>query len=612
MGRFLDKEPTYKGKFLADGKSKKKGLYAYLGAEVTPRMEQEYPYTSATAKTLQEGVATPALHFLNQASANTLRSVAESQGIEYPEPTTLPGQILAKSAGVGGAFFAPVKAAQSASKYLTMTAPRAIANKFNNPFIRKAARVISRPGVHREAIQGAITGGLTAPMYAPEGDPLNIAKRAATIPMGAAIGAFAQPAIAGASNIFSKFVDSRKPTFITKSSGEKGVPFKSLTPEERIANRQARAERIASGKKDVLNKQIEGIKSQDEKFINTLNEYKKEITSLGDKELYNLSQESALKLKSKVPEFNNKFSEKYGKIVDDIGEKLAQSGDNISQSQVDDIISRTISELTDEGLPITNNINKLKAKYSMEQIGEGGEKIISQDGNIPIREFLSDMRGAIKGTNERVFTGAKARSEGQISDMILKRNFGDYLAEKSPEFSELQKQSRPIIEGVKMLRKKIQPYSEYATKEPTGFIQKYSESAAKGKTDIGTQKALKLVEEGTQLLGEELPGVGKVSENVISTAKSLNKQMAVIEEAISTRKNMSSENISNIKSQIATIEKTLDQRKDSIIRGFAGKQRYDLLRRKLAVLQNIIKYSLIGAGSSYAVPRTAGRLMHKE
>lgn len=629
----------------------KRFMPTMYGADITPEMEQEHPYLSAIAKTAREGIATPAFHWANQTLFNTLRALAEKQGYEYPESETVPGKVLSKGAGIKAMFDVPLSYGQKASQYLTRNAPRQIAKLAKNPSISKVARFISRPGVAREAIEGALMGGMVAPAYAPAGDPFNIAKRAATIPVGMAVGAVAQPALAGLGKLFNKVSQSRRPTYTQKASGEKGVPFEQLTPEERIANRKYRAEQSSLSRKQALQKEMRGLQSGDDVLSAELESYKnvvgkekqqtiaKTTQQISDdigkakKDLYNVSQESGIKLKESTTRLSSDFSKTYGAAIDDIGNSLEKSGQSMMRSTADDIIANTIDELTQEGLPITKRITTLKDKYSLEQVDSEGNVTEIIDENVPFREFLNDMKGLVKKQGKQVFEGSKARTEEQLSDLILKRKFGDYIATVSDDFKPLQKESSDIIEGVKFLRRKTKPFSKYATKEPTSFVEGYAKGVASGKEDIGTSKAIRLAEEGTTLRGKPIKGAGKITEKPIEQARLIERltskkeksptaisrlyddEMSRIESAISSTKSRSagkksvSESVkSKIQNEIDVIEQQLIKRKNEIERGLAGKQRYSVLKRRLQFIKNLIGYSAIGAGSTYGGVRTFGRI----
>lgn len=85
-----------------------RSLYDVLGATITPQMQMQHPYLSAIAKTAQEGVATPAAHFINQALANTPRALLAQQGISYPESQGVAPNIASHTAGIAGIVQSPI------------------------------------------------------------------------------------------------------------------------------------------------------------------------------------------------------------------------------------------------------------------------------------------------------------------------------------------------------------------------------------------------------------------------------------------------------------------------------------------------------------------------
>lgn len=82
--------------------TKKKSLYSAVKAEITPEMEKNSPYATALAKTAQQGIATPALNYLNMAGGGIPEIVANKLGYEIPKPENLPSKILTGGADIAG------------------------------------------------------------------------------------------------------------------------------------------------------------------------------------------------------------------------------------------------------------------------------------------------------------------------------------------------------------------------------------------------------------------------------------------------------------------------------------------------------------------------------
>uniref|UniRef100_A0A6M3KNQ0 Uncharacterized protein n=1 Tax=viral metagenome TaxID=1070528 RepID=A0A6M3KNQ0_9ZZZZ len=155
-----------------------KDLYSLWGAEVTPEMKKTSPYLSATAKTAQEGIATPTLHFLNMAGLNLPRAVASASGYKYPESKTLPGTILSKGAGVVGGVTSPIT--------------RSIAG-----IGEKIPTVAKLAGVKGGAIKGAIGGAGLGAAYTPTEDVVGLKQRGIQALIGGGIGVVVGAGVAG-------------------------------------------------------------------------------------------------------------------------------------------------------------------------------------------------------------------------------------------------------------------------------------------------------------------------------------------------------------------------------------------------------------------------------
>lgn len=180
-------------RFPEDKYEPKKSLYSLWGAEVTQKMERTSPYLTAIAKTAQEGIATPALSFLNMAGAGIPAHVARKYGYEMPQPETLPGRILTGGANVAGFVGgAPLRLGRLASKAL--------------PPLTKATTLGGRVGLG--ATRGAVELGTAAGAMTPEDNFLDWKSRMKSAVVGGVVGATGG-AVTGAVSHFTSLLSQK-------------------------------------------------------------------------------------------------------------------------------------------------------------------------------------------------------------------------------------------------------------------------------------------------------------------------------------------------------------------------------------------------------------------
>ena len=151
--------------------------------DLPPEVAAKRPYLEATQKTLKEGLAIPALNFLDMASLGTVSGTARKFGKEIPKPETLPGKILAGGAGIYGLAKTPILRGISALKI---------------PGLSKLGRVPE--GAITGAVKGATAGGLFSPK-----DITDVKQRLKQAGVGGVLGGV----IGGVGGLFQQALASR-------------------------------------------------------------------------------------------------------------------------------------------------------------------------------------------------------------------------------------------------------------------------------------------------------------------------------------------------------------------------------------------------------------------
>jgi hypothetical protein len=144
-----------------------------FGMDLPEDIKQKHPYLAATQETLKEGLAIPAIKFLDMASLGQISGGARRAGEVLPEPKTGAGKALSVFASLGGLVKSPVLKG---------------IGKIKVPVVEKAleAKKITRPlaGAATGAVRGATAGFATSP-----GEIEDIPTRAKQAVFGGAAGA---------------------------------------------------------------------------------------------------------------------------------------------------------------------------------------------------------------------------------------------------------------------------------------------------------------------------------------------------------------------------------------------------------------------------------------
>jgi hypothetical protein len=163
-----------------------------------------------------------------------------------------------------------------------------------------------------------------------------------------------------------------------------------------------------------------------------------------DDELTQASQTGAIDIQERLPKFFRANSESYGQRLNSISDDLVSKGNEMWVGEADDILSRTLKEADELGLPNSGTREAISNLYNKYRIDP--TKTNYADNPVNFKEFNSDLR--------KVFSSVYSKGKPKFTDTdvvvnILKKNYGDYVAERVPEFAELQQAYKPIVQGMK-------------------------------------------------------------------------------------------------------------------------------------------------------------------
>ena len=223
----------------------------------------------------------------------------------------------------------------------------------------------------------------------------------------------------------------------------------------------------------------------------------------------------------KIRFFARRSSNAYGRELDKISDDLIRAKDRgITRGEQIEIINKTIKESDDLLLttgPARQKVEQLGAKYSLDKL----QDVTQLDEFLPFKEVVSDMRSIGK------VVSAQAKIKGftpeDVVAAIYKKNFGEVIAQKVPEFAKLQKGYAPVIQAIKQAHKTFNTFrGEFLTKRGTEFLKR----AGVGKLEAGEQRFLETIEKGTKRFGK---GIGKISKEVTDVGKQLTEAKKVIQ-----------------------------------------------------------------------------------
>lgn len=232
------------------------------------------------------------------------------------------------------------------------------------------------------------------------------------------------------------------------------------------------------------------------------------------------SQKQAQYVQDKTPSLFKENSKMYSENLDAITKKLVDNSlagkETFTMGDAHAIMQKTVSDLDSSFITegtARNIINKLAAKYDIYS-----DTNLNNNPLKPVNftEFVTDMQKA----KQAISSEAKSGSDFQQKDIpiaSLRRNFGDYVATKVPEFAQLQKQYSPVMEMMKAAGVAFKPYGGQYKNLNTGAAM--LKRVALGKATPQEIALVNALEQGTGFskgLGDVTSGVKKIGQSLLS------------------------------------------------------------------------------------------------
>ena len=485
-------------------KPPKKDIYSLWGAEITPKMKETHPYLSATAKTLQEGLGTPLLHFLNMEALNLPRAAAQQAGYAYPESETLPGQILSKGAGIAGAILSPV--------WETLGAWNLLKAK---PLLTGTLGKVTPKGIGTQVLERALkpmaTGALGGALYTPTEDIVGLKQRGAQALLGGVLAPIASGIAGEAGKIGRQWKQWRisfgqeKPNQrliddaigfvkekqkITRETLKTGLGRVKTREAELTQEMQRRVIESQQHTQAMIDDASLAIKSNNEKLTKQLDFDAKNATNT---------------YKDLTPNFYKAQSDAYGIKLTSIEDGLVNSGEQMTRGEADSIFINTLADLSDSFIPegrASQLVKSLHNKYGIKEF-DMGDGITDVNKSINFSEFVTDVRQLGQTISKEAKTGKYGETD--LAYALFKKNLGDWVSKGVPEFQSLQDAYSPVIQGMKLWNKIIKPKEFWSTAEGMNMIKRIAKQ-----TPRGSEEELLLAIESGEFPAWATEGIGDV------------------------------------------------------------------------------------------------------
>lgn len=467
-------------------------MYSAFNAEITPEDKQNSPYLSAIAETAQEGIATPSLHFLNQAAFNTPRAVSEYYGYDFPQPDTLPEKALALPAGVAGAMVGgPAKLFSKTGQLATRAVPK-----------------LAGKGIQRGIQKGAIKGFVTGAAYTPSKSEVPLLAPKERLQQGitgAILGATFEAVGAGYRSFKAKKLRAEKP------------PLK-----ERISMRR-------TDKNIELAERTQRVRRNNQIAVSTQKANNQRLAQQLDDQIDDIVGKDRTALRNYTKALSDTYDDRLSEIQVKIGGKIKRGDTEAFLKSLTDDLEGNPDFAKTKAL---NQIKKLSKKYS----GKAKKPV-------NFRTLLSD----VKSVMQRNF-----KTDTNVDDLVrdeLREKFGGFVANFDDDFARLQKDMAPALQIKKRANQLLlKGKSKYNASQMRNLYKRYiNGKASRDETRLveDIQRRLKDFDEDLPTLFNKIKQTGgKISkgQQKIDTLKLAKKDAvnAIKNERLRLRKTTSS------------------------------------------------------------------------
>ena len=429
----------------------------------------------------------------------------------FAEQSTLPGKVArfgASAAGLLGGGAA--KLSQAVGQRLMPSTLGKVGLSLAGGKVGAAKGALLANKITRGAIEGAVFGGTQ--LDALGTGEVSLGGQLGQAATGATFGAAFPLVTAGGGKIARSIKKFRTPTKTSpapgllkraKEAGEARVL--TLKEQAKIATSEiddAIKEAGLLKKKTLFKNKVEFKK----KLQETTQSLKKNVEAMDDA-LQVESEEAAFMVQKKLPEFYRSNSKAFGSRLDEISERLAQSGDDVTIGEIDDSLNRIVADMDDalivDGTP-RSAIQALGEKYALK-FKETADGIISNaNQRVTLKTFFNDIKSIRNSLSAGAKSGASRYTQEDVAVSIFNNHMGGLLETRAPELIKLREAYTPVIQAMKASNRIFKPFKgRFDTKAGTSFLKKL----ALEQTEAGEVALVQAIEQG----GGFAEGIGPIT-----------------------------------------------------------------------------------------------------
>lgn len=375
--------------------------------QIMNQFNADHPYLNALGNTAR-GMDVAASNLINGATFNNLGGALKKIGINMPQPR---------------------EDEPSVSKFAQTTGANILGTAVSP--INKILMALGGPAntIGQATRQGAVAGGVGGALYSPE-DITDVKQRALQGVGGVVVG--------GAIGAGAKAIE--KSIGFMKERGKVSRELKDL-----------QGEYGAVQKSDIPRKIGED--------INYTRKQISESRKIFDNDIQNAAEQGSQDFQDKLPSYFKNNSKVYVGKLDNISEKLAKNGEQITRDEfnniIDDVIKSSQEDFLASGKPF-DEIVALKNKYmpsfetgTIEANSFRGMQQPRWNGSDPLdfKEVVNDIKNVKNSLSSKAKLGYKYTPEDVVAAKLMGR-WGDFVSQRVPEFSELNQEYKPIIKAI--------------------------------------------------------------------------------------------------------------------------------------------------------------------
>lgn len=320
-------------------------------------------------------------------------------------------------------------------------------------------------------------------------------------------------------------------------------------------------------------------KSADREIRDTVKAINNNTIALQD-ELFNVAKKGAGDIQVTLKEFSRATSDAYGNHLDDITGSMIAKGKKITKGELNSFFDRVANRLDEVGAlspEARNLIDEAKDNLGVRIIGKSSKFISARTGErvggalksnsddvVPFRTLVDHVK-RING----LFSGQLKRTgqlnQGDIGVSVLRQEYGNLLGS---EYAKLNSEYAKAATALKRAYVIFKPgQKEFGVSSGVNTLRRLGT----GKIGEGERNVIEFLEQGTEIGGKKIKGIGPVSNNLKNIGEKINASKNISREVKKKISTVRDERILAVKSVLEKRLMRLDNRKQIVQDILAGK-----------------------------------------